>query len=401
MPTATWNRSGAATAADPVDSRARTGRLRELATIDDVDAAGWNRLAGTTCPFLRHEFLAALEHSGCVGPGTGWTPAHHVLYEGDRLVAAAPVYRKDHSWGEFVFDFAWARAWTQAGHAYYPKLTCAVPFSPVGGARLLTVPGHDAAGLREALAAGLEATVARDGLSSAHALFVDEAERDCLAGRGWLLRRDVQFHWSNPGYHDFQHYLAGFTAEKRKKVRRERRRCSEAGITFRTLHGPQIDDPTLACVHALHALTFLRHGHEPYLNLACFTRLRDTLGDALMVKLACHDGQIVGAAVFLRSHDTLYGRYWGASDNFHSLHFEACYHQGIEYCIEHGLSRFEPGTQGEHKVARGFVPRFTWSAHHIAHPGLRAAVADYLQREERAVQHYAREVDLHTPFQKP
>lgn len=373
---------------------------RELASIDEVDAASWNRLVGADCPFLRHEFLAALEHSGCATPRTGWTPAHRALFDGDTLVAAAPAWRKDHSWGEFVFDFAWAQAWARAGRAYYPKLVCAVPFSPVGGARLLTLPGRDEQTLRSALISELAAQAAAEGMSSAHALFIEDAERECFAAQHWLLRRDVQFHWSNAGYRDFEHYLEGFTAEKRKKLRRERRRCSEAGIEFVTLHGPDIDAPTLERVHALHAHHFHAHGHEPYLNLAFFREIRATLGEALMVKLARHRGHIVGAAVFLRSPTTLYGRYWGASEDFHSLHFETCYHQGIDYCITEGLARFEPGTQGEHKVARGFEPQLTWSAHYIVDADLRAVLAAHLRREGQAVDHYADEVGLHTPFRR-
>ncbi|MGC4028055.1 MAG: GNAT family N-acetyltransferase [Steroidobacteraceae bacterium] len=373
---------------------------RELASIDEVDAAAWNRLAGTDCPFLRHEFLAALEHSGCATPRTGWTGAHRALFDGDTLVAAAPAYRKDHSWGEFVFDFAWAQAWARAGRAYYPKLVCAVPFSPVGGQRLLTLPGRDAAQLRSALVRDLAAAAVDDGLSSAHALFINAAEHECFAAQQWLLRRDVQFHWYNAHYRDFEHYLEGFTAEKRKKLRRERRRCAEAGIEFMTLHGPQIDAATLGQIHALHAANFHRHGHEPYLNLAFFREIRTTLGETLMVKLARHRGRVVGAAVFFRSPTVLYGRYWGACEDFHSLHFETCYHQGIEYCIAEGLERFEPGTQGEHKVARGFAPQLTWSAHYIVEPDLRAALAEHLRREGHGVDAYAGEIGLHTPFRR-
>lgn len=375
-------------------------KIRALTSIDEVPAPEWNALAGTDCPFLRHEFLAALEHCGCATPATGWSPAHHVIEDGGRVVAAAPAYRKSHSWGEFVFDFAWAQAYARAGLPYYPKLVCAVPFSPVGAPRLLTLPGCDAARLREALVDALAATARESKLSSAHALFIEEDERHVLASAGWLLRRDVQFHWRNEGYRDFEHYLEGFTAEKRKKLRRERRRCAEAGISFATVHGPELDDAQLQRVFELHERNFHRHGHEPYLNLGFFRELRRTLGNALMVKLAQLDGQIVGAAVFLRSPRVLYGRYWGASDDFHSLHFETCYHQGVDYCIANGLQRFEPGTQGEHKVARGFEPRFTWSAHFIADTGFRAALQAHLQREGAAVEHYAAEVDAHTPFRR-
>lgn len=399
MRTATSRPSKPGTRADAV-ADSRSFEARELASIDEVDGASWNHLAGTDCPFLRHEFLAALEHSGCATPDTGWTGAHRALFDGPTLVAAAPVYRKDHSWGEFVFDFAWADAWARSGRSYYPKLVCAVPFSPVGGLRLLTLPGHDADALRGALVRDLAEAATDEGLSSAHALFIDPAEREAFAAGHWLLRRDVQFHWANAGYRDFEHYLETFTAEKRKKLKRERRRCTEAGIAFATLHGPEIDDATLERIHALHAQHFHAHGHEPYLNLAFFREIRATLGEALMVKLAMHGRDIVGAAIFFRSSTVLYGRYWGASVQFHSLHFETCYHQGVEYCIANGLERFEPGTQGEHKLARGFAPQITWSAHYIVDPGLRTALASHLGREGRGVDLYAEEASLHTPFRR-
>ncbi len=373
---------------------------RELRAIDEVPAADWNALEGTSCPFLRHEFLAALEHTGCVGAGTGWAPAHVALFEDGRLRAAAPAYRKQHSWGEFVFDFSWAQAHARHGLAYYPKLLVAVPFSPVNSARLLVA--RDARGdrLRSGLVEALEARCAAQQLSSAHATFLAEADREAFAARGWLLRSDVQFHWHNAGYADFEAYLSTFRAEKRKQARRERRRIEEAGIRVQTLRGSELDEPTLAFVHAVHARTFHAHGHEPYLNLACFREIARTLGEALVVKLARHGREPVAAAVFLAGPDALYGRYWGSAGDFHSLHFELCYHQGIEFCIAQGLSRFEPGTQGEHKIARGFVPSHTWSAHHISDPRFREAIARFLEQEAGHVQAYAEATAAHAPYRR-
>jgi len=373
---------------------------RELASIDAVPAAQWNALSGTQCPFLRHEFLAALEHNGCVGGATGWTPAHLALFDADRLIAAAPVYRKTHSWGEFVFDFSWAQAYDRNGLNYYPKLLCAVPFSPVNSARLLLDPGLPQAQLLDQVIDALVARCAGQNLSSAHALFIGEAERAVFAGKDWLLRSDVQFHWHNAGYQDFEAYLGTFRSEKRKQIRRERRRCEEAGVRFRTIHGSELTPAELRFTYEAHARTFHLHGHEPYLNLACFTEIARTLGDALMVKLALLGDEPVAAAVFMRSNDVLYGRYWGATGDFHSLHFEACYHQGIDYCIAQGLSRFEPGTQGEHKVVRGFVPSQTWSAHYIADARFRHAIGDFLAREHTAVAAYAGEIAAHSPFRR-
>ena len=372
-------------------------RSRTLTSLAGVDAARWNALDGDESPFLDHAFLSLLEETGCVGGATGWHPAHLVLEDSIGVRAAAPAYLKDHSWGEFVFDFGWAQAYARHGLRYYPKLLCAVPFTPATGARLLCgSPGNP--DLAAALVAALQARVVDQGLSSAHALFLDEPDRAAFADAGWMLRRDCQFHWRNRGYTDYEHYLAGFTAEKRKKTRRERRRCAENGISFLTLHGDELDVAQLDLVHDLHRRTFVDRGHEPYLTRAFFRAIAPRLGRRMMVKLAVLAGQPVAAAVFFRSRSALYGRYWGALADFHSLHFETCYHQGIEYCIEHGIERFEPGTQGEHKVARGFEPSLTWSAHYVADERFREALQDFLAREAPAVDAYAEEIDAHTPF---
>jgi len=377
----------------------RKVRVRFLDGIHGIDAGAWNALA-TDYPFLRHEFLAALEDTGCASPATGWTPEHLVLEDSAGIAAVAPLYRKAHSWGEFVFDFGWARAWESRGLAYYPKLVLAVPFTPTTGPRILCRPGGDAAALqRAALAAVAGHAEARD-YSSVHALFIDAPLREAGAAAGWALRRDCQFHWSNRGYRDFEDYLGAFSAEKRKKARRERRRVLEQGIEFRTLTGADIDPGLLGVAWRYHADTFARHGHAPYLSRACFAALAAALGPAMLFKFALRAGRPVAVAIFFRSADTLFGRYWGAEADYHSLHFEACYHQGIDYCIQHGLSRFEPGTQGEHKVARGFEPVHTWSAHWIADPALRAAVARHLAAEGAAVDDYAAQVAAHTPFRR-
>jgi predicted N-acyltransferase len=374
-------------------------QLRVLERISEVPAAQWNALTGGY-PFLQHEFLAALERTGCASAQTGWIPRHLTLFDDDGLAAAAPLYLKEHSWGEFVFDFAWARAAEQRGLAYYPKLLCAVPFTPASGPRLLTradLPGN---ALRAALLEWMRSQADAGQVSSVHGLFLDESARDAAEQAGWLLRRDCHFQWHNEGYRDFEDFLQRFSADKRKKARRERRRVAEQGIEFVTLHGHEIDAATLERVHAFHAMTFLRHGHTPYLSAACFTEIARGLGPRFVIKLARHGRRTIAAAVFLRSDDTLYGRYWGADDDYHSLHFETCYHQGIDYCIEQGLSRFEPGTQGEHKLARGFTPSVTWSAHWIADTTLRRAIGAYLVREGAAIDAYAHEAEAHAPFKE-
>jgi uncharacterized protein len=374
-------------------------QIRLLTRVSDIPAGEWNALAGDY-PFLRHEFLSAMEDSGCTSARSGWIPRHLVLLDQRGLAGAAPLYEKNHSWGEFVFDFAWARAAEQAGMAYYPKLLCAVPFTPATGPRLLCRADLAAAPLRLALLRAMRERLAAAALSSAHALFLDAPGRAACEQDGWLLRRDCHFQWRNRGYRDFEDFLDGFSADKRKKARRERRRVAEQGIEFRTLRGDELSDELLERVFRLHEVTFIRHGHTPYLNRAFFQCIARSLAASFLVKLAMRAGEAVAVAVFFRSADTLYGRYWGADADYHSLHFEACYYQGIDYCIANGLATFEPGTQGEHKIARGFEPVLTWSAHWIADPALRRAISAYLTREGQAIDAYASEADAHAPFRK-
>ena len=380
--------------------------------IDEVPAAAWNALAHEGVPFLRHEFLAALEHTGCVGPGTGWTPCHVTIKRGAELVGALPLYRKAHSWGEFVFDFSWAQAYARHGERYYPKLVSATPFTPATGPRLLLRADAPAGGgqagaeaLRRALLAAAHA--AEPEASSLHLQFTSGEQARWLAAHGALARIDCQFHWENhraaagdgpARYLDFEDFLGSFTAEKRKKAKRERRRVLEAGIRFDWRSGAELDAVEWAHVYALHADTFRRHGHEPYLNRAFFTEVSRTLPGALQVLRAHRGAEVVATAIFFRSAHALYGRYWGAAGDLHSLHFETCYHQGIEYCIREGLARFEPGTQGEHKLARGFRPVLTHSAHFIHEPRFAAAIGRFLEEERAAVRAYALDAGQHVPF---
>jgi predicted N-acyltransferase len=377
------------------------GLARFHESITDIDPAVWNRLAGATQPFLRHEFLAALEETGCACRRSGWTPRHLLLEDAaGQPTGAAPLYEKTHSRGEFVFDFAWANAYAQHGLRYYPKLLCAVPFTPVTGARLLIAPEADRAATGAALVAAMAGYARAAELSSAHVLFPDATGTAALEKAGLILRRDCQFHWHNHGYESFDAFLATFTAEKRKKAKRERRRVAEAGIGFDTLFGGDIDARLWRVLYEFYADTFHRHGHEPYLNLAFFQRVARALPDRLMVKVARQQGEPIAVAIFFVGEDALYGRYWGAGGNYHSLHFETCYYQGIEFCIERGLQRFEPGTQGEHKVPRGFVPTITHSAHDVVDPRFAAAIRDFAAREARGVDQYAAEVGEHVPFHR-
>jgi len=376
----------------------RADKIEFHRSIDAVAAAEWNALGAGANPFTRHEFLLALEQTQCVGGGSGWEPRYLTLRDAHGLAAAAAAFVKTHSYGEFVFDFAWARGYERLGRRYYPKLTLAAPFTPATGPRLLVRAGAEREALGARLLTELEHYAASHSLSGVHALFLDEAARTACARRGWLLRRDCQFHWSNRGYASFEEYLATFTAEKRKKARRERRRVAEAGVRFETRFGGELDERLLDRVYELHRDTFLRHGHEPYLTRAFFGAVARSLPDSMMVKLALHGRTVVAAAIFFCSAEALFGRYWGAAADYHSLHFEACYHQGIEFSIERRIARFEPGTQGEHKVSRGFEPAITWSAHYIADADFRAAIAEYLTREGAAIDAYAHEVQGHVPY---
>jgi uncharacterized protein len=374
---------------------------RIIDTTARIAAADWNALRLDDNPFLRHEFLLALEEQRCVNRDSGWRVQHLLLEEAGRVRAAMPLYQKAHSWGEFVFDWSWARAYSQAGLNYYPKLVSMVPFSPVPGQRCLIAPDADPAALRSTLTRALIEHARSKGLSSAHVLFVLEEDRLALQQQGFLVRKDCQFHWHNRGYHSFEDFMATFRAEKRKKALRERRRIAEAGVRFATLHGHEISTELWSIVFAFSAATFAAHGHEHYLNAEFFQAVARALPNSVMVKLAyIGEDRPIAAAIFFRSADTLYGRYWGAAADFHSLHFETCYYQGIDYCIEQGLQHFEPGTQGEHKIARGFEPTATWSAHWIAEPRFRRAIEQHLSQECAAVDQYMTAVREHLPFRQ-
>ncbi len=376
-------------------------RVRILKTLDAIAPERWNSLDLDGCPFVRHEFLGLLERERCACPDTGWKP-QHLAVEDDAgvLLGAMPLYLKPHSWGEFVFDWGWANAYSRAGLEYYPKLVSAIPFTPATGPRLLCAPGSDIAAVRETLISGALALAAELDVSSLHVLFPPEAEQSALVNRGFIPRRDCQFHWHNRGFADFDAFLAGFRADKRKKANRERRRIAESGIEFRTLGGAEIDAELWDVIHGFSLNTFRRHGHDHYLTAAFFKRLAQVLPGMIMVKLARYRSRPVAAAIFFVGADTLYGRYWGAAADFDSLHFETCYYQGIEYCIERGLARFEPGTQGEHKVPRGFEPSPTCSAHWVADARFASAIAAHLRQEGIAVDEYMAGIRDHLPFRR-
>lgn len=366
-------------------------------SISAIACEEWNGLAGPRFPFLDHAFLELAETTGSVAPNAGWTPRHLTLHDKGKLRAAMPLYEKSHSWGEFVFDWSWAQAYKQAGLDYYPKLVSAVPFTPAPSARILRADNQDTEAGNLLISAATQ--LARDtGCSSVHFLFPTANEVAEFEANGLLLRKDCQFHWHNDGYRCFDDFLATFTSAKRKKAKRDRRRVAENGICFKRLHGAELDSAAWSTVYALIARTFMLRGSLPYFSQSFFEGLGERLPDNLLVILAEKEKLPIAAAVFFESDTRLYGRYWGSDGHFDSLHFETCYYQGIEYCIETGKQVFEPGTQGEHKISRGFSPVTTWSAHWLAHPEFADAISRYLNEEGRHIDRYIDAVDAHTPY---
>ena len=353
----------------------------------------WDALAGSN-PFLSHAFLLALQESGCATPETGWRAQFLTLWQGDNLVGAMPLYLKSHSWGEFVFDWAWADAYQRHGLNYYPKLLCAVPFTPVAGLRVLA-PSPE---LRvQLLHAALE--LARElGVSSLHCLFPDESQALEMQQEGMMLRQGVQFHWQNPGYADFDAYLSAMSHDKRKRIRQERRKVREAGISFERITGDRIKDDHWVFFARCYANTHRQYHSPPPLNLEFFQRIGASMADNILLVIALRDRQPIASALNFYHQEALYGRSWGALEYHPGLHFEACYYQAIEFCIERNIATFEGGAQGEHKLARGFLPTTTWSAHWLAHPEFSRAVEDFLHRETRGIAQYVDELNDRNPF---
>ena len=369
---------------------------RFLPSLADMSARDWDALHDGRNPFVTHAFLHGLESQGCLRRDWGWTPHHLTLWEGDTLVAAAPGYLKDNSHGEFVFDHAWAHAYARYGLDYYPKWLCAVPYSPVTGPRLLA---QDAAH-RKALLTAVRDEVLRLGLSSAHVNFHAEDEDDAYAS-DWLPRIDVQYHWRNPGHwRDFDGFLADFDHKHRKNIRQERAKVQRAGVVIRTVHGDEATAADLEAMFGFYLRTFQDYGNSPALTLPFLQHLARTMPRQLVMFLADHDDRTIAGALCLRGHDTLYGRYWGAEAPLPGLHFETCYYQGIAYCLREGLARFEPGAQGEHKIARGFLPAWVRSRHWIADPEFAGALAHWCDEESQAVRRYARTLQSHSPFKQ-
>jgi len=349
--------------------------------VASLPAAEWDACAGSANPFVGHAFLSLLERSGSASAPAGWQPVPVVITGEDGSIAAcAPAYAKSHSQGEYVFDHAWADAWERAGGKYYPKLQVAVPFTPVPGPRLLLREPSRAS----ALIAALEAVTDRHGLSSAHATFVSEEQLPAFEAAGWLIRQGTQFHWRNPGYRNFDDFLAALASRKRKAIRKERAAAVE-GLTIRHLTGGEITEAHWDAFWAFYQDTGSRKWGRPYLTRAFFSLLGQDMADKVLLILAEREGRPVAGALNLIGVDTLYGRYWGCLEDVPFLHFELCYYQAMDAAIARGLTTVEAGAQGEHKLARGYAPVPTWSAHYLPDPAFRRAVADFLDREREAV----------------
>ena len=369
--------------------------LRILDSLASVDPQRWDALAGAN-PTLAHAFLDSLHASGCATERTGWAPRYLTLWEGERLEGAVPLYVKSHSRGEYVFDRAWADAYERHGLVYYPKLVCAVPFTPATGARLLA----DDDATRARLAAALLESARASDVSSLHVLFPDTAGARALREAGMLERSGVQFHWRNAGYATFDDFLGALSHDKRKKIRQERRRVAEAGVRLRRATGREASAADWDFFTQCYRRTYREHRSTPYLNREFFGMLAERMPDNLLLVLAEREGRHIAAAMDLYGAGVLYGRYWGAVEHVPGLHFEACYYQALEFCIERGIALFEGGAQGEHKHARGFLPEATRSFHWLAHPAFERAIDDYLAREGAHISEYIDELTERTPFRK-
>ena len=370
-----------------------------IESLLDIRKDDWNGIAGTDYPFTRYEFLVALEQNNCVGETYGWHPRFITAWDGEQLAGAIPLYLKENSYGEFVFDHAWADAYHRSGIPYFPKHVVSIPYTPATGQRILVSLEHQQQHeIRSGLIkASLE--FSKDAqVSSLHWLFTDKNDTVALKEQGFMLRLGCQFHWQNNNYSDFDEYLQTFSSQKRKKLKRERRRVKEQGITFEVLHGNELNDEQWQIYHQFYLDTFDRKWGMATLSLDFFKQIGRTMPENIVVVFAKLNDEYIASAFNVKGKDTLYGRHWGCNEDYHSLHFEACYYQGLEYCIKHGLKFFEPGAQGEHKISRGFLPTRTWSAHWIADPEFDKAIRAFCAHEQEGMEQYIGQLNNHSPF---
>lgn len=375
--------------------------IKNIDSLHSVSANDWNKLAGSQFPFIQYEFLIALENHGAVGKEFGWLPQFFLAYANDTLVGALPAYIKFNSYGEFVFDWAWADAYHQNNIPYYPKLVTSIPYTPATGPRLLIQNAENYKDIADALINSVLDFAKKSNLSSYHCLFTNNKDTDYFNNNpNFMMRLGCQFHWSNNSYKSFEHYLDHLTSKKRKQIKRERRIVKKQEIEFEILTGYDATDSQWDVYHQFYESTFERKSGMPTLSNSFFKEIAKTMPENIVLVLAKYQGEYVASAFNLKGTDTLYGRHWGCSENFDNLHFEACYYQGLEYCIKNGLKHFEPGAQGEHKIARGFMPTKTWSAHWIAHPQFRESIAHFLSHETQGILHYIDDLNEHSPFKE-
>ncbi|MDF1583657.1 MAG: GNAT family N-acetyltransferase [Methyloprofundus sp.] len=365
--------------------------------MTEVDTTCWNSLIQDKYPFVRHEFLLALEQSGSVCSETGWTPQHLLIFEQQELIAAMPLYLKTHSSGEYVFDQQWADAYYQSGMDYYPKWVNAIPYTPCAGQRVLIKNNINHATLINACFEHIKQLSELNNISSLHCLFPSLAQTNLLSEQ-LLLREGVQFQWFNKGYSDFAGYLQAFTSRQRKNINKERRKVQEQGISLDRVSGLDISEHQWLAFYAFYEMTYLKRGQSAYLTIEFFQQLAKTMPEQLLLVLARKDNRYVGAALSFIGAQTLYGRYWGCYEEYHSLHFETCYYQGLEYCLENGLQRFDSGAQGEHKISRGFEPVSTYSAHWIQNSQFAKLITAFLKREQKLIQQYKQNCTQQLPF---
>lgn len=363
-----------------------------------IDTGQWNALLPGNNPFMRHEFLNGLELCGCVSKHNGWEPAHIAAYQSGILLGAMPCYIKSHSYGEYIFDWSWADAHHRHGLDYYPKLSNAVPFTPATGERWLISEQADSEAVTAALMNQVKELLKDRELSSFHSLFLTAEQIDSLHDKDLIKRHSTQFHWQNRGYKSFDEFLSCMSSKKRKNIKRERRRVSESNVSYRWLSGQELSEDAVDRMYRFYSRTIAYYGAQSYLNKAFFSYLAESFSEQTLFLFAYHEDQVIAGGLYFKGDDTLYGRYWGALNNFHSVHFETCYYQAIEWCIEHGYQRFEAGAQGEHKLARGLEPCTTYSAHLIRHPQFHSAIDDFVQQEQRHINQYQDVMQSHSPF---
>lgn len=375
--------------------------IKIIESLHDINKNEWNKLAGESYPFTRYEFLAALENNGAVGKEFGWLTQFFLAYDDNTLIGALPAYIKFNSYGEFVFDWAWADAYHRNNVPYYPKLVTSIPYTPATGPRLLIEDTDHYPVIADALITAALSFAKETKLSSYHCLFTNEKDTDFFESHPeFMMRLGCQFHWQNNHYESFEHYLEHLTSKKRKQIKRERRIVNEQNIEFEILNGHTATEQHWDTYHQFYKSTFDRKSGIATLSNDFFKEIAKTMPGNIVLVMAKHQGEYVASAFNLKGKKALYGRHWGCNENFDNLHFEACYYQGLDYCIKHGLELFEPGAQGEHKIARGFMPTKTWSAHWIADPGFKEAISNFLVHETGGMLHYIEELNQHSPFKK-